>query len=335
MRGSVILGYHRVSASPRIDPMGRGLQVAASRFRQHMEILARHFSIVPLEDLVVRLTEESRTDGMAAVTFDDGYADNHLCAFQILAQMGIPATIFLATGYIEHARPFWTDRLVSYLCGAAGAVVTLPPELGGHVDLTSAERIPQTYRELRAKMQAVADGRRREQLLELLGAADPPDCRPLTWEEIRNMHQQGIAFGAHTQWHPSLVALSDAALREEIEASRDLITARVGTKPTMFAYPFGAVDERVSRAVETAGFRGAVTTCAGRCGADSSRFLLPRLMVDDYARSTFTRELDNLGSAVDIASRRGHPFVSTLKAAIPRPVVAILRSIRSKLTSRQ
>ena len=326
MRGSVILGYHRVLASPRVDPLGRCLQVSASQFQQHMEILARRFSIVPLEDLVTRLTAGAKTDGMAAVTFDDGYGDNYLCAFPILSQMGIPATIFLATDYIEHMRPFWMDRLAWYLCRTAGGILTLPAELGGRIDLTSSERLRQAYLDVRAKLQVLEDGCQREHLLNSLGAADPPDSRPLAWEEIRRMHRQGIMFGAHTKTHPSLTALSDASLRQEIEVSRDLITARLGTEPTIFAYPFSDVDGRVTRMVETAGFCGAVTVRAGVCLTDSQRFLLPRLGVSDS--TPLTRELDMLGGGVRSMLGRARPFVLKLKSAIPRPVAGVIRSMR-------
>src|SRR5207245_2603215 len=128
---AVILGYHRVSVMPHVDVLGRGLEVAASRFQRHLELLARRFSIVPLEDLVVRLMTGADAGATAAVTFDDGYEDNYTCAFPILSQMGVPATVFLTTDNIEHARPFWTERLAAYLCRSAGAVVTLPNEAGG------------------------------------------------------------------------------------------------------------------------------------------------------------------------------------------------------------
>jgi peptidoglycan/xylan/chitin deacetylase (PgdA/CDA1 family) len=326
VRGSVILGYHRVLASPRVDPLDRRLQVSDSQFQQHMQILARRFSIVPLQELVTRLTAGEKTDGVAAVTFDDGYADNYLCAFPILSRMGIPATIFLATDYIEHARPFWMDRLAWYLCRTAGAVLTLPAELGGGIDLTSSERVRQAYLDLRAKLQVLEDGCRREHLLNLLGAADPPDSRPLAWDEILRMHRQGMGFGAHTRTHPSLTALSDAWLRQEIEASRDLITTRLGTKPALFAYPFSHVDGRVSRMVETAGFCGAVTSRAGVCLSGSQRFLLPRLEVGSC--TALTRELDMLGGGVRSMVARARPLVLRLRSAIPRPVARVIKSIR-------
>jgi peptidoglycan/xylan/chitin deacetylase (PgdA/CDA1 family) len=109
-----------------------------------MEIVARRFSVVPLDDLVERLGTGAGAGGLAAVTFDDGYEDNCLCAFPILSRMGLPATIFLATDYVGHARPFWTDRLAAHLRRSIGAVVIVPDILGARIDLTSTERVRQS-----------------------------------------------------------------------------------------------------------------------------------------------------------------------------------------------
>ena len=290
MSDAVILGYHRVCATPPFDLLGRGLTVAASRFQQQLEILARRLSIVPLEDLVERLCAGGDAGGMAAVTFDDGYEDNYSCAFPILSSMGVPATIFLVTDNVEHGRPFWTERLAARLCRSAGAVVNVPVELGGRLDLTSAERVRQSYEALLAPLSGL-DGEQRERMLDLLEATDGTSGRPMTWEQVRRMHGQGVAIGAHTGSHPSLVRVSEGAARAEVDASRDLIRARLGSAPTTFAYPFGDVDERVSRIVGAAGFRAAVTAHCGWCGPGAHRLLLPRLMVGDWSAPEFERGL--------------------------------------------
>ena len=46
-----------------------------------------------------------------AITFDDGYRDNFVCAFPILKKLGIPATIFLATEYMDSGQLPWYDQV--------------------------------------------------------------------------------------------------------------------------------------------------------------------------------------------------------------------------------
>ncbi len=43
------------------------------------------------------------------VTFDDGYASTYHNAWPILREFGIPATVFLTTGYLDARRPFPFD----------------------------------------------------------------------------------------------------------------------------------------------------------------------------------------------------------------------------------
>ena len=316
-----MLCYHRVVPAPEIDPTGRGLQVASARFRAHLEILARRFTVAPLDDLVARISAGGRTDGMAAVTFDDGYADNYLSAFPILSDVGIPAMIFLTTDYIDRERPFWMERLARFVRGHLGEAVTLPAELGGRADLTSAADAPRVYQLLRARLQRLDDGAERERWLDLLGAGAPPDSRPLTWEEIRTMQRGGVAFGAHTLTHPSLPGVSDAALRVEVDASREVVAARLAHRPAVFAYPFGDVDQRVRAAVAAAGFLAAVTIRGGRCGSRPAPLLLPRVAVADWTAEEFTRVLDALGTV----PQRLRSFAATLKTKVPGPAAAVLR----------
>ena len=45
------------------------------------------------------------------ITFDDGYRDNLTVAAPILEKYRLPATLFLATGYVERGETQWSDTL--------------------------------------------------------------------------------------------------------------------------------------------------------------------------------------------------------------------------------
>jgi len=327
-----ILCYHRVGEQPPADPFGLltryGLHVEVGRFQRQMEHLARRYRVVPLDELVALLEHPSRGPSLAAVTFDDGYADNYLHAFPVLQRVGIPATVFLATGTVGRDAAFWWDRLVWHLSRHAGGRLPLPPSLDGpDTALDSAEQLLRVFDALHSRLQTL-EGPVRDSLLDAMaGEVAPGSSRPLTWDEVRRMAAAGITFGAHSVSHPSLVAVSDAALRSEIEGSRDEIVARLGTVSTTFSYPFGHVDDRAANAVEAAGFRAAVTVRQAFCDAKSSRYLLPRLGIGNLDRSDFLSALRRSRRAAH-ASPRAARASALLTRLVPSPIRAVRRYLR-------
>jgi len=107
----------------------------------------------------------------------------------------------------------------------------------------------------------------------------------LNWDEARLMQQSGhITLGAHTQSHPILSRIADAAIQQEIQGSRDDIAQQLGVTPKLFAYPNGRkadFDERSKRSLTQLGFTCAVTTEAGVNNAQTDPLELHRLQAWD------------------------------------------------------
>jgi peptidoglycan/xylan/chitin deacetylase (PgdA/CDA1 family) len=107
-RFATILLFHRVTDVIPED----GLTVHPERFRQIANLLQRRFHVVPLGEVFQMAKGLKELPGRSvAITFDDCYADN-LQAARLLAQLGLPATFFIPTGYIGSARRFaWDEHL--------------------------------------------------------------------------------------------------------------------------------------------------------------------------------------------------------------------------------
>src|SRR5206468_8270348 len=115
----VILMFHRI-AQPVCDPWG--LAVAPALFAEQMQLLRERWIALSLPELVNRLHQGTLPRRAVAVTFDDGYVDNLEVAKPILERAGVPATVFLATGYVDKRSEFWWDELARMiLAGRAGA----------------------------------------------------------------------------------------------------------------------------------------------------------------------------------------------------------------------
>lgn len=99
-----VLCYHQVT-----DPADDYSTVGTAAFRQQMEFLKQHYSVVPLSQAVAALRTGGTAQRLVAITFDDGYRDNAAIAAPILRSLDLPACFFVATDLIDSTRPFPHD----------------------------------------------------------------------------------------------------------------------------------------------------------------------------------------------------------------------------------
>jgi peptidoglycan/xylan/chitin deacetylase (PgdA/CDA1 family) len=104
-----IFTYHRVV--PITRDCRPSWNVTPERFRNQLSgLLRRGYSAWPLSRLVTASNNgEPIPDNVFVITFDDGYANNYLHALPILQELNVPATIFLATAYLDSDEPFPFD----------------------------------------------------------------------------------------------------------------------------------------------------------------------------------------------------------------------------------
>ncbi len=101
--GVVVLAYHRVGGRSA----AREIDLPTARFEEQSEVIARFCDPVSIDAALVALRSPGPTSrGRVVVTFDDGTADFVDVALPILARHGIPATLYVATDFVEHAREF-------------------------------------------------------------------------------------------------------------------------------------------------------------------------------------------------------------------------------------
>jgi len=110
----------------------------------------------------------------------------------------------------------------------------------------------------------------------------------MNWEEVRELHAQGIRFGSHTKSHPQLRLLSPRDVDEEIGSSKKVIEDQIGSAVTSFSYPFafpevhGEFRKRLTASLESHGYLNGVTTIIGRASRSRERYFLPRLPVNSF-----------------------------------------------------
>lgn len=312
----LILLYHRV-AETAIDPWGNA--VSPHHFEQQLDVLHRLRQPLPLADFVRGLSAATLPDNAVSVTFDDGYLDNLSAAKPCLAAADVPATVFLATGYLDQAGEFWWDeieRLALCGCGPQVSEVTIGKKTvrfdGSYADspLRNAWRgwdPPRTVREqtflaiynaLRP-MESQARESAMEQVRKAFTCSRSKDrsVRPMTTDEVRLLISDGlVSIGAHTVTHPMLTEIDRRGRSHEIAASKRDCEALAGVEVGAFAYPFGNLDDDVRVAVREAGFTHACSTRFAPA-IDPDAFALPRIHVPDLDGDAFTRLLHYASAA--------------------------------------
>jgi peptidoglycan/xylan/chitin deacetylase (PgdA/CDA1 family) len=261
-----VLGFHRVvpdfvaATRTALPP----LCVSRETFEAQLSYVARHMDVLDLETAALALRGAHRLSRNACViTFDDGYRDVYTQAFPILRRLGLPAAVFISTGYVSTPKLFPHDRVYSTLLHAsdqeprpasprAERWAELARRRGPHFAVeTAARTLPARH------LLDVA-----EELEAAYGAGDPPDddghC--LSWEQCQEMAQHGIEFGSHSVSHTPLAHEPPGQMLRELRDSFEEIEQRLPRRVRFVAYPNGVYSDEVMDTCRDLGVSAAFTT---------------------------------------------------------------------------
>lgn len=284
-----ILIFHRVLPKP--DTLHDDLP-DAHRFDQLIGWLCHWFQVLPLDQAMRRLADGSLPARAAAITFDDGYADNLTEAVPVLQRHGVTATFFIAASFLDGGR-MWNDTVAEALrlcradhldlrdLGLADYALTDPParrsalaSLLGH-----AKYLPQPERQ-----------RLVNEIAQRVGERLPDDLM-MTTAQLLALRDAGMQVGGHTLTHPILARIDDGQAREEIAGGKARLESVLGQPIELFAYPNGVPGRDYGRQhveiIRQAGFRAAFTTAAGAAGRGSHPYQMPRFTPWDRSRLRF------------------------------------------------
>lgn len=284
-----VLFFHRVLAQPDMlipdEPTADG-------FDTTLGWLQKQFRLMPLDEAVRRLAEGTLPPAAAAITFDDGYRDNHEVAAPLLKRRGIPATFFIASRFLDGGL-MWNDGIAEAIRHCTQSDIALP-ELG--LSSLPMGTWPQRRSALHTLLQKLKylPLAERDRAVRAVQAA----CRTtittdlmMSSDQVRDLHRQGFGIGAHTCHHPILTALPDIEAEREIVQGRADLQTCIDSEVPLFAYPNGRIskdfDKRHRDIARRAGFAAAFTTEPGVCRGSSDFWSLPRFTPWDRVRWKF------------------------------------------------
>lgn len=252
----LILAYHGILPEGAPAAGERALFVRRSEFRAHLDAVAAVADVVPLNHL------DAATNGRPriAITFDDAYRGAVNEGVPELASRGLPGTIFVAPGRLNHV--FWWDAL------SEGR-----PALDATIRNHALHRLAGSDERVRGWAAKIR-----------LPSSDelPPYAQTATQAELHvALNYPGITVGSHTWSHANLAALSASEVVAEIEQSRDWLRDTFGDKAIPWlAYPYGLDSDEARNAAAKAGYTGGLRIGGGwHSATDTSPFARPRLNV--------------------------------------------------------
>lgn len=249
--------------------------MSQSRFYAEMKHLAQTRPLVTMGQISDALQGNGGIpDGAVAVTLDDGYLNNYREAWPVLESCGVPATIYIATGYISTGRMMWTDHLEALILGTQRSEIDLPiNDLRLRYSTASQSDRINAFLDIKSICKAAPNNVKDAMIDALANYLDStivsghPLYAFMEWDHIREMDSSRlIDFGAHTVDHVSLAKVPASEMRDQIDRSCTEIEHQLGHKIRFFSYPEGQADdfdENVIRHLSETGFDHAPTAIDG------------------------------------------------------------------------
>jgi peptidoglycan/xylan/chitin deacetylase (PgdA/CDA1 family) len=292
-RGKVTIAmYHGFTAAASHHGIENHEQkhLPQAEFEWQLAFLRAHYTVVPLAD-VVRATATGRPlpRHAAVITIDDGYRSVYRVAYPVLKRLGLPASVYLATEFVDECRFLWTDR-VEYAVNRAKAT-SLSLTIAGkavHLSLDGLESRKAADRALRSRIKTLPQAKRdaaveaveRAAGCSVADTAQSDLYEPMAWSEAAEMQRSGlITFGSHTHTHVILSRCEAGHVARELRTSKALIEDRLGVPCDEFCYPNGRRGDfsaATGDLVRAHGFACALTTVYGMNGRGADPFELKR-----------------------------------------------------------
>ncbi len=281
--GLRIFRYHGV-VEKRVDPLLERNQHVLETFAGQMAYL-RRFRVLSLDELLFELDRPGGFNGKtAAVTFDDGFANNLLAA-EVMTRYRLPWTVFVSVGQLGGDRALWFDEFsMLALYGEAPHFEAL----GAKWPLSNTQERERAFRGIRELLKTLPADLRTETVSCIRSQFPPgesdrllarfPSLRTLTWPQLGQLAATGVAIGSHGTNHDVHHSSQprEERLRELVD-SRSELEARLSRPCRVFAYPNGDFVPESPEEAASAGYEAAFTTRVAPIDASTSRYLLPRL----------------------------------------------------------
>jgi peptidoglycan/xylan/chitin deacetylase (PgdA/CDA1 family) len=283
-----ILIYHQVLDQP--DFM-RPWEIDKRVFNWQMALIGKFFTVLPLHEALEKMADDTLPPRAVCITFDDGYANNFTNALPILLTNKLPATFFIASGYLNGGR-MWNDSVIEGIRTLSAPNLDLTAIGLGSYDINTAENKARVAVEIIQSIKHLQPEIRAQYANHIASLPDKmPNDLMMTSDQLVKLHASGMEIGGHTVTHPILATLSADAVKQEVADNKAMLEQLLNTTIRYFAYPNGkpGLDYRPDQVdvIKTCGYQAALSTRPGVSDQQDDRWQLARFTPWDMSEARF------------------------------------------------
>jgi peptidoglycan/xylan/chitin deacetylase (PgdA/CDA1 family) len=290
--GAILTLHHvRPPRPDRFQP-NRLLEVSPRFLDDVVQLLRRsQLDLVSLDEMHRRLTEGHSGRRFVCITLDDGYRDTLQWAYPILKRHQVPFAVYVATSFVDRLGELWWLALEAVIARSERITLLVDGKEQGFDAKTAADK-RHVFEQLYSYVRSLATEEELRTVVRDLSARYLVEivefCEELcmNWSELTQLAADPlVTIGAHTVNHVMLAKVPERSARSEMEMSRSVIEAALGTRPTHLSYPVGdrtSAGPREFRIAAELGFKTAVTTRPGVLFPEHRNHLmaLPRISLN-------------------------------------------------------
>lgn len=296
----LVLNYHGLIETISDSRLERNFHLYKS-FEEQIRFLNKKYTIVSLQELYFKITNNLPFKNNVLITFDDGYANN-LMAREILDKINsnLSFTIFISTSSIDIPdKSIWTVNLALLLL--KGKLTNLFFD-GENLDLSNDEIKKVNFNIIRNKLKKMEASRRnllyneivdqygKEELANIL--LQFPQFKMLNWDECRQLITKNTEIESHGVNHELLHSdQSIETIGSEIINSKQMIKENLDRDTIAYAYPNGDYSDAAIDILTKNQYKLAFTTNEGLFDSNNSPMLINRLAPPNNVSSFYKKIL--------------------------------------------
>lgn len=284
-----ILRYHSV-VNPEDNYYAHpGICISPCQFERQIAYMASNYNIVSLDTVVDCVNNKVNfPENSVVITFDDGYRDNYR-AYEIMKKYNATGTFYITAECIDGKKVLWLFE-VRYL------VINIQKEkielnINGDNLVFSTENRNKCIDDITVLIKS-NDIEEREIIMEQLRGQVSVDNYDelsgkvmLSWDQVREMSENGMTIGGHTNTHCNLPNARLENAIKEINGCKEIIERNLHTPVKHFSYPnsgpYPYFNNEIKEVVRRAGFVSATTSADGFMELASDLFEIRRVRVTE------------------------------------------------------